>query len=115
MRMAKSAAGHGQLNEPAHFFQLFFGDPEERIEIVDFGGDAAIKGGGVKMSDRPDAALAGENFLPHVVGADAEGTDQSDTGDHDATAQRAKSPLVDSSERIISWPERVYRYKRRRP
>ncbi len=44
-------AGHGQLNEPAHFFQLFFGDPEERIEIVDLGGDAAIECGGVKMSD----------------------------------------------------------------
>jgi hypothetical protein len=85
-------AGHGQLNEPAHFFQLFFGDPEERIEIADLGSDAAIKGGGVKMGDRPDAALAGENFLPDLVGADAQGTDQSDTGDHDTTAQRGNLP-----------------------
>src|SRR5208337_606170 len=72
-------AGHGELNEAAHLFQLFFGDPDEWIEAVDLGGDAAIECGAIEMSDRADAALPGEQLWPNLVGANAQRTDQTYT------------------------------------
>ena len=59
------------MDEPPHFFQFFFLYPAERIEIVDFTGDAAVKRGGIKMSDWADATFAGEQVAPDFIGANA--------------------------------------------
>src|ERR1700721_1032963 len=73
---AESRCCHSQLNEPAGFLQLFFLDPIQRIEIADFSGDAAIKSGGVKMSDGADAALSGQQIAPDLFGPNATTADQ---------------------------------------
>ena len=43
--------GQGDLDEPPHFFQFFFLDPLERVEVLYFARDLAIEFGGIKMSD----------------------------------------------------------------
>ena len=53
-----------------------------------FAGDAAIEAGGVKLRDRADAALPGQQILPDFFGADAQRADQSDTRYHNPAAQR---------------------------
>ena len=65
-----------QLNEPAHFLQFFFLYPDERIEIADFTGDAAVKSSGVKMGDRADTTFAGQQVAPDLIGPNAAPADQ---------------------------------------
>src|SRR5580692_8618469 len=64
--------GQGDLNEAAHFFQFFFLDPLEGIEVFDFTGDLAVKAGGVELRDDANAALAGYEVLPGFLRADAQ-------------------------------------------
>src|SRR5271165_3504226 len=80
-RDAQAGHAHGEiggrqrkLDEAADFLQLFFLAPVKRIEIVNFSGNGAIEGGGVKMSNRADSALSREKVLPDFVGADSQTT-----------------------------------------
>ncbi len=72
MQYGEICASDGQLNEPAHLLQFFFGDPDEGIERVDLGRDAAVKSGCVKVGDGADAALRGQQLWPDLVGANPE-------------------------------------------
>jgi hypothetical protein len=69
-------SSEGQLNEPAHLFQFFFLNPDERIEIANFTGDAAVKSSGIKMGNRADTTLAGQQVAPDLVGPNAAPADQ---------------------------------------
>src|SRR5271163_2927843 len=80
------------LNEAAHFCQFLFLNPPERIEILDFAGDRAVKAGGIKLRDRANAALSGEEVLPRFLRADAQGTDQSNTRNDYAASQLSNAP-----------------------
>ena len=65
-----------KLDEPTHFFQFFFFYPDERIEIADFTGDAAVKRGCIKMGDWADTTFAGQKVAPDLVGPNAAPADQ---------------------------------------
>ena len=78
----KIGGRHGELDEAAHLFQLFFGDPVQRVEIADFSGNTAVEQGGIELRDRTDATGAGQKSFPHLVGPDAQGTNQTDTRYH---------------------------------
>src|SRR5580704_10482200 len=81
-------SGHGQLNEAASFLEFFFFNPIQRIEIADFSGDAAIKSGGVKMSDGADAALSGQQIAPDLFGPNATTADQPNACNDNSAVQK---------------------------
>src|ERR1700720_3384648 len=64
-------SSEGQLYEPAHLLQFFFLNPDERIEIADFTGDAAVKSSRIKMGNRADTTLAGQLVAPDPFGPNA--------------------------------------------
>jgi hypothetical protein len=73
------------VNEAAHLLHFFFLDELEGIEVADLAGDLAGIGRDVERGDAINAALAGEQRLPDRVGRVADGTDQADAGDYDAS------------------------------
>ncbi len=77
--------GDGEVNEAAHLLDFFFLDELEGIEVADFGGDLAGESGGVEGGDAIDAAFAGEQGFPHCAGSMADGADQPDAGDDNAS------------------------------
>src|ERR1700722_6792352 len=80
------------LDEAAHFFQFFFLDPLEGIEVLDFTGDLAVKAGGVELRDDTNAALAGYEVLPGFLRADAQRADQSNTRNDYPASQLCNAP-----------------------
>jgi hypothetical protein len=82
------------LNEAAHFFQFFFLDPTEGIEILDFTGDFAIETSGIKLRNGTDAALTGEEIFPGFLRADAQRADQSNTRNDYPVSQLSKAPCL---------------------
>src|SRR5271156_3512910 len=81
-------SGQRELNEPAGLLQLFFLEPVQRIEIADFSGDAAIKSGGVKMSDGADTAFASQQIAPDLFGPNAATADQPNACNDNSAAQK---------------------------
>src|SRR5580693_4994522 len=75
----KVRSSQSDLDEAAHFFQFFFLDPPEGIEVFDFAGDLAVKVCGIKLRDEANAALAGEEVFPGFLRADAQRADKSNT------------------------------------
>ncbi len=69
-------AGQSDLDEAAHFFQFFFLNPLEGIEVLDLAGDFAVEARGIKMRDRANAALPGQEVFPGFLRADAQRADQ---------------------------------------
>ena len=59
---------HGQLDEAAHLLDVFLLDEFQRVKILDLAGNLAGVLRGVKMSDRSDAALAGQQVCPDLFG-----------------------------------------------
>src|SRR5271156_78536 len=80
-------SGQRELNEPARFLQLFFLEPVQRIKIADFSGDAAIKSGGIKMSDGADTAFACQQIAPDLFGPNAATADQPNACNDNSAAQ----------------------------
>ena len=78
--------GNGEVDEAPHFFDFFFLDEVEGVEVADFGGDLAGEGGGVKGGDAADAALARHQGLPDFGGGVADGAEQADAGDDDPSS-----------------------------
>ena len=66
------------MNRPI-FFSSFFSIQLQRIEIFHFAGDRQSKPVASKCVIGPNAALAGQEILPHFLGADAQPADQSNT------------------------------------
>ena len=85
-------SSQSDLDEAAHFFQFFFLDPLERIEVFDFAGDFAVEAGGIKLRDRANAALAGEEVFPGFLRADAQRADKSNTRNDYPASQRFNAP-----------------------
>ena len=78
--------GHGQLEEAVRAAGLLVIVEEGRgVKIHDFAGDFAVVLLRIHRLDATDAALAGDEILPEVVLIVAEGGDDSDPGDDDAT------------------------------
>src|SRR5258708_13213389 len=48
-------SGQGQLDEAAHFFQFFFLNPLERIEVFYFAGNSAVDRGSIELGAWPNA------------------------------------------------------------
>ena len=64
--------GDREVDEAAHFLDFFFLDEIQRIEVADFGGDLAGKGGSIERGDAADAALARRQSLPDCAGGIAD-------------------------------------------
>src|SRR5215469_11298501 len=111
----KIRAGDGDLNEPAHLLQFFLGDPVQRVEITDFRGDATIKAGGVKLSDRADTTRPRDQSFPNLIGADAESTNEADTCYHYPTPQLRFSSEGILARKVIFSPGRAYQCTQPRP
>ena len=75
------------MDEAAHFFQLFFSDELQRIEILDFGGDLAGKLGRIKLGYPCHSAFTGEQVLPHFFRGVAHGADEPYASNYDPTSQ----------------------------
>src|SRR6516162_2139251 len=84
----KLRCGQSELDEQPHLLQFLFFDELKGVEAFHFRGKLRGKAGGIKVSDRPDAALAREQVTPSLFRAHAEGTDQSDAG-HDHSSRQA--------------------------
>src|SRR5580700_348266 len=80
--------GEGELNEAPGLLQLFFLEPIEWVEIADFTRDAAIERGGVKVRDRTDTALAGQQITPYFFGADTASANQTNARNDNSAVQR---------------------------
>ncbi len=89
---SKVCAGQGHLDEAAHFFQFFFLNPLEGIEVLDLSGDLAIEVRGIEMRNRPDAALPGDEVLPAFLRADAQRADQSNARNDYPASQVLDAP-----------------------
>src|SRR5205809_215210 len=81
-------ASQGQLNEPAHFFELFFLQPIQRIETLDLAGDAAVEARRIKQGNSGDSALPGEEVLPGFLRADTQRANHPDARNDNAAGQR---------------------------
>src|SRR5258708_31933654 len=79
--------GKRQVNETSHFFDFFFFDEVERIEVLDLGGDLAGEITGVELRDAGNAPLAGEHGLPHLSGGISHAANQADAGNYDPASQ----------------------------
>ena len=79
--------GQGQVNEPAHFFQLFLLDELQGIEVLDLGRDLAGELRGVEPGDASHAALACKQVLPHFFRGIAYRANQSDSSNYDPATQ----------------------------
>ena len=55
------------------------------VEVLHLAGDLRRKAGRVEARDASDAGLAGEDCRPRLGDADADGRDDAETGDDDAT------------------------------
>src|ERR1700676_740976 len=83
----KIRAGQGHLDKAAHFFQFFFFNPAERIEIFYFAADLAVEARGIKQRDRTHAALTRDEGRPTLLRAGAQRADQSNAR-HNYTASQ---------------------------
>ena len=57
----KVARGDSEVDEPAHLLDFFLVNVMERIEVLDFTGDAAVIAGGIELRDGTDSVAACEN------------------------------------------------------
>ena len=64
------------MDEAAHLAGLFFVDEEERIEVLDLGGEADGMAGEIEGLDLGHAALAGEQAFPDFGGGFADSADE---------------------------------------
>src|SRR6476660_7831725 len=80
-------AREGDLDESPHFFEFFFLDPPEGIEILHFTGDGAVETGGVKKRNRPYAALTGKEIFTAFVRADSQRADEPNARNDDPASQ----------------------------
>ena len=85
-------AGQGDLDEAPHFFQFFFLDPLERIEVFHLAGDAAIESGGIKERDGANPAFTGDEIFPSFLRADTQRADESNARYNNAASQRFVLP-----------------------
>jgi hypothetical protein len=69
------------------------------VEILHFGGDARGERRGVEARDRPDARARASDRLPRRGDADADGRDDPQSGDDDATAGHGDETLFGTAAR----------------
>jgi hypothetical protein len=93
------------VDEAAHLFYFFFLDELEGIEVANFSGDLAGKGGGVESGNAADSTLAGEQGLPDGFGGVADGAEETDAGDDDASLMNRGQMIL----RIERSRQRVWR------
>jgi hypothetical protein len=60
--------GDGKVDEAAHLAGLFLVDKEQRVEVLDLGGEADGMAGEVEGLDLRHAAAAGQQALPDLRG-----------------------------------------------
>ena len=77
--------GEGEVDEAAHLPGFFFFDEEERVEVLDLGGEADGRTRRVEGLDLGHAAVASEQAFPDFGGGFADPADQAEAGDDDAT------------------------------
>ena len=79
-----SRGGEGEVDEATHLSGLFFVDEEERVEVLDLGGEADGMAGEIECLDLGHAAFAGEEVGPDLWNGLAYGAEESDAGDDDS-------------------------------
>ena len=83
--IASCGGGEGEVDEAAHLAGLFFVHEEERVEVLDLGGEADGMAGEIEGLDLGHAALAGQQAFPDLRGGFADPADKPEAGDDDAT------------------------------
>ena len=76
--------GDGEVDEAAHLAGLFFVDEEERVEVLDLGGEAHRMAGEIECFDLGHAAAAGEQAFPDFADGSADSADEAQAGDDDS-------------------------------
>src|ERR1035437_8099012 len=71
------------MDETAHLARLFLLDEDERVEVLDLGGDAHGMAGEVECLDLRHAAAACQQALPDFRRGFADPADEADSGDDD--------------------------------
>src|SRR5258706_1547249 len=86
-------SGQGQLDEAAHFFQFFFLNPLERIEVFYFAGNSAVERGSIELGDWPNAADTGYEVFPTLVRANTQRADQPNSRHHYPASHSSPAPV----------------------
>ena len=80
--------GNRKMDKAAHLAGLFLLDEEERVEVLDLGGDAHGMAGEVECLDLRHSAAACEQTLPDFRRGLADPADKADSGDDDSAPPR---------------------------
>ena len=97
--------GQGEVDEAAHFAGLFFVHEEERVEVLDLGGEANGVASEIEGFDLGHTATAGQETLPNLKGGFADPAYEPEAGYDDATLLH-----------FFTWPPfGSFRCSRRRP
>ncbi len=87
----QAGVGHGlcgssesKMDKASHLARLFFLDEEQRVEVLDLGGEADGMAGEIECLDLGHAAAPGEETFPNFRGGLANAAEETDTGNHDA-------------------------------
>ncbi len=77
--------GEGEVDEAAHLAGFFFVHEEERVEVLDLGGEADGVASEIEGLDLGHTALAGQQALPDLRGGFADPAEKPEAGYDDAT------------------------------
>ena len=86
--------GESEMDEARHFARFFLVNELERVEVLHLGGEGDGEAGGVKAGDGGDAALTGQQVVPDFGGGVADGRNQAESGDNDASLQDYLPPFA---------------------
>ena len=92
--MASCVAARAQMNEAPHFARFFLIHELQRIEVLDFGSEGNGKAGGIETGDGSHPAFGGQQVVPDFRGGIADGGNQPDPGDNDASLQLYLPPFA---------------------
>ena len=92
--MASCDGGEGEVDEAAHLAGLFLLDEQQRVEVLDLGGEANGVAGEIEGLDLGHAAFAGQQAFPDLGCGLADAADEADAGDDDRRRLLAPSRLA---------------------
>ena len=74
-------SGKGEMDEAPHLARFLLVHEIEGVKVLDLGGEGDRKAGGIEALNRPHAAGAGQELLPHLGRGVAHTAHQPDAGD----------------------------------
>src|ERR1700712_1448267 len=105
------------MDEGIHVAGVLAGDVVLDVEALHLAREVAAEGAGIELGDRGDAGLAGNDVGPALRHRVAHGTDQTKTGDDDATTTHFRilsgsaKPKTTAAHRGHESPGAAARYR----